>query len=57
MHIFHKWGKWEEYSQNFTISPGLLMPKDTPIMHTVEQWQKRTCSVCGYTQREEIRTS
>lgn len=57
MHIFHKWGRWEEYQQHMTITPGLLMPKGTPQMKTIEMWQKRECSVCGYVQREEVKTS
>jgi len=56
MHIFHKWEKWEEYRQSFTIHPGLL-GKDRSVYTSVEEWQKRTCSVCGYVQREEVKPS
>ena len=57
MHIFHKWGKWEEYEQKMRISPGILAPKTQQVFHSIEQWQKRTCEVCGKSQREEVKPS
>ena len=57
MHIFHKWGKWEEYEQRMTNHAGLLMPKNTPSFESVENWQQRTCETCGFTQREEVKPS
>lgn len=56
MHIFHKWGKWEEYEQKFMITPRNPQRDMTP-REAVEDWQKRTCSVCGYAQREEVKQS
>lgn len=56
MCIFHKWSKWEEYTWEGTIYPGIIAPKEIrgkPV-RTTETWQKRVCEKCGYTQRREV---
>jgi hypothetical protein len=56
MCLFHKWGKWEEYSQQMIVYPGIFSSKENrgnPV-EIVEMWQKRTCTKCGYTQRQEV---
>ena len=55
MHLFHRWSKWEEY----TIDVALYLNAKWSIgnhepVKSMERWQKRTCIICGYTQRKEV---
>jgi hypothetical protein len=60
MHIFHKWSKWEPYTEKGTRTyTGILIPSDLrgkPIEYT-ERRQKRQCLKCGLEQDEEVRAS
>ena len=47
--LFHKWGKWEQYDQPYTYSPGIIAPKEIRghVFTAVEVRQVRTCQACG----------
>ena len=55
----HKWSKWEEYVYSYTYTAGRFHAKvnQGKQFKAAENWQKRTCEVCGETQREEIKGS
>lgn len=53
---FHKWTKWKEYEKKYKYYPragDYVVGKIAPI-DTVELWQKRECTKCGYSQHEKI---
>lgn len=57
MHIFHKWGKWEQYTANMIrMYGGVLCPKEMQGKEIKydENRQKRQCSKCGKIQDEEV---
>lgn len=50
MHIFHKWSKWEQYTETGTYYfSGLLAPKEVrgTSQPYSETRQRRTCEICG----------
>jgi len=56
MHIFHKWGKWEQYKwvgQITQVSTFIRQNVSLPIK-VEENRQRRTCEICGKMQDEEI---
>jgi hypothetical protein len=57
MHIFHKWGRWEQYKWAGTVVySGLMIPQDMrgkSIPHE-ERRQRRVCEICGKMQEEVI---
>jgi len=53
MHLFHKWSKWERYVWTGKIG-GFVWQPNAPMRDATEERQKRTCSVCGKTQDENI---
>jgi len=55
MCIFHKWNKWEPYTESGTIYGGLFKSRD-PYPYT-ERRQKRTCKKCGKEQDEHVMPS
>lgn len=55
MHIFHKWSKWEPYTDKGIRIGGLFSPKG-PIPYT-ERRQKRHCEKCGKEQDEPVMPS
>ena len=61
MFCWHKWNRWEEYEVEGTpktnmelVYLSLLFDKvnDPPVYLT--RWQKRQCTKCGKTQREQV---
>ncbi len=49
MCLFHKWTKWEQYTESGTYLLGRLQPKAVQgkeVRYT-ESRQKRKCSKCG----------
>lgn len=49
LHLFHRWGKWEQYTQTYSwlleMQAYLPPPKDAPAFN--ETRQRRNCLVCG----------
>jgi len=54
--IFHKWSKWEEYSQEMTSYPGFIN-RHREAYDFVQPMQVRNCLQCGKTQREKVEAS
>lgn len=57
MHIFHKWGKWEQYKWIGKITQtGLLVPVELQgkWITVEENRQRRTCEICGKMRDEKI---
>lgn len=57
MHIFHKWGKWEQYKWVGKMArTGFLVPTalQGKWFDVEEKRQRRTCEICGKLQDEEI---
>ena len=46
---WHKWGKWEKL-----VRPFFRTNKDGSKTEWKEDWQKRVCLKCNYTEMEEI---
>ena len=46
---FHKWGKWEQYDQEFSKHiPPMSAGNWYGLMETwIEKWQKKECLTCG----------
>lgn len=47
-HIFHEYSKWEIVANNVYETRSVRTNKTVNFIKIIEQ--KRTCSVCGYTQ-------
>jgi len=58
MHIFHQWGKWEEDDRTVIVKANILLRLEMQLPYSfTDKGRKRTCSVCGKTQREEVKPS
>ena len=44
IHLFHKWGKWEQYDK---ILPERRVSKGMALAAAVEHRQRRRCVTCG----------
>jgi len=55
--IFHKWSKWESYTETGTMFLGRIAPKalQGKELGYTELRQKRECTVCGKVQDEKIK--
>lgn len=55
--LFHKWTKWEQYTENGTAILGRIAPKDQQGLEVpyTEHRQTRYCTRCGKVQDKFIR--
>ena len=49
--IFHKWGKWEQFTWVGTIQ--YAWRKGDPVPAS-ENWERRKCELCGHVQEKRI---
>lgn len=58
MHLFHKWGPWEQYTLTFEILPRTLEGQWLEIRGKLpevnERWQKRVCLKCNFMQEKKV---
>lgn len=53
MCLMHKWGKWEQYTEN---SPARQLTKKWMLCAAIEHRQRKTCHKCGKVKDELVRT-
>ena len=52
MHIFHKWGKWEDFEvpKRKIVCVGL---KSEEVQYN-EQWQRKRCTICDIVETRKV---
>ncbi len=55
---FHKWDKWKEYKQPYTLTPnpGFFGYVENKVLYGIDYRQKRSCLKCGKVQDILIRS-
>jgi hypothetical protein len=55
--LFHKWGKWKQYTESYSFMGSILAPKEMrgKTYKGEELRQRRTCSHCGKMQDKLIK--
>lgn len=48
----HTWGRWEEYEREFRLVTTLRTGREEGL--TAEIWQRRSCRLCGFTERKLV---